>query len=100
VAICKLENGLSPVVMNERLRTMLRYSLITRNPIRISAKIIEYRLTTRGQQILRMLGLIEQLDNLTDPGALELDRVLADFVPVAEQSARPVTAQKKKRKTA
>ena len=99
-AICKLETGLSPVVMNERLRTMLRYSLITRNPFRISAKVIEYRLTTRGQQIMRMLNLIEQLDNLPDPDALNLDRVLADFAPPAEQETRRTPAPKKKHKTA
>jgi DNA-binding HxlR family transcriptional regulator len=99
-AICKLEPGLSPVVMNERLRTMLRYNLITRNPIRLSAKLVEYRLTTRGQQILRMLSLIEQMDKLTDPDALGLDRVLTDFVPPVDTETKRVAVQKRKRKTA
>jgi len=99
-AICKLESGLSTVVMNERLRTMLRYSLITRNPIRISAKIVEYRLTTRGQQILRMLNLIEQMDRLTDPGDLELSRVLTDFTPAVGLETKASAPQKKKRRSA
>ena len=100
VAICKLESGLSPVVMNERLRTMLRYSLITRNTIRLSARLIEYRLTTRGQQILRMLSLIEQMDKLSDSDALDLNRVLSDFTSPVEQEIKPIMAQKKKRRTA
>lgn len=64
--ICEKEPDLTAVVMNERLRTMQRYSLITRSPARATAKSMNYRLTPRGQKILKMLTLIEQFDQLED----------------------------------
>ncbi len=61
--ISRREINLTTTAMNERLRNMLRYSLISRYPGVGNAKVIEYRLTTRGQKILKILQAIEQLDN-------------------------------------
>ena len=60
--IGKRESDLSPKAMNERLRNMLRFSLITRYPSSTNAKIVEYRLTARGHKILKVLNFIDQLD--------------------------------------
>ncbi len=60
--INKREPDLSPKAMNERLRNMLRFSLITRYPGSSSAKIVEYRLTARGHKMLKVLNFIDQLD--------------------------------------
>ena len=60
--ISKLETDLSPKAMNERLRNMLRFSLITRYPSPSNAKSVEYRLTARGNKILKVLNFIDQLD--------------------------------------
>ena len=60
--IAKREGDLSPKAMNERLRNMLRFSLITRYPNPSNAKLVEYRLTARGHKILKVLNFIDQLD--------------------------------------
>ena len=60
--ICKREADLSPKAMNERLRNMLRFCLITRYPSPSNAKLVEYRLTPRGHKILKVLNFIDQLD--------------------------------------
>jgi len=60
--IGKLETDLSPKAMNERLRNMLRFCLITRYPGTSNAKLVEYRLTARGHRILKVLNFIDQLD--------------------------------------
>ena len=60
--IGKRESDLSPKAMNERLRNMLRFSLITRYPNSNNAKLVEYRLTARGHKILKVLNFIDQLD--------------------------------------
>ena len=60
--ICKRESEISTSAMNERLRNMLRFNLITRYPRASPSKIIEYRLTARGQKVLKILNFIDQLD--------------------------------------
>jgi DNA-binding HxlR family transcriptional regulator len=60
--ISKHEVNLSPAVMSERLRAMLRYSLIARYPRPAPSKVIEFRLTPRGRKILKMLDIIDRLD--------------------------------------
>lgn len=60
--IGKREPELSPKAMNERLRNMLRFCLITRYPSPSSSKLVEYRITPRGHKILKVLNFIEQLD--------------------------------------
>jgi DNA-binding HxlR family transcriptional regulator len=64
--ICAMEPELTAQVMNERLRTMLRYNLISRSPARAQVRILTYKLTPRGQRILKMLSLIEQFDQVED----------------------------------
>ena len=60
--ICKRESEISTAAMNERLRNMLRFNLISRYPRASPSKIIEYRLTARGQKVLKILNFIDQLD--------------------------------------
>ncbi|HTQ31678.1 MAG TPA: winged helix-turn-helix transcriptional regulator [Opitutaceae bacterium] len=60
--ITKRELDLSPMVMNERLRTMLRYGLIARYPRPAPSSVIEYRLTPLGKKILEMINAINELD--------------------------------------
>ena len=64
VEIAKHEPELSPAVMSERLRAMLRYGLIARYPRPAPSKVVEFRLTPRGKKILRMLDMIDRLDQL------------------------------------
>jgi DNA-binding HxlR family transcriptional regulator len=90
--ICKYEPELSLVALNERLRTMQRYGLISRHPQRASATIIVYKLTVRGHKILRLLALIEQLDELPNPEAVALVRTPAETAPLVirrQPSPRP-----------
>ncbi len=60
--ISKRELNLSPSAMNERLRNMIRFGLITRYPGASTSKVVEYRLTARGHKILKVLNFIDQLD--------------------------------------
>ncbi len=60
--ITKREVNLSAMVMNERLRTMLRYGLIARFPRPAPSTVIEYRLTPLGRKILEMINAIDRLD--------------------------------------
>jgi len=98
--ICKLEPDLTPPALNERLRTMLRYSLVTRYPRRGEIKMVEYRLTLRGQKILKMLTLIEHLDELTDKTQITLQDDERDPVspsPAQNESSTKKTSPKKAR---
>ncbi len=61
--IAKRETYLSSKAMNERLRNMLRFCLISRFPNSTNAKMVEYRLTARGHKILKVLNFIDQLDD-------------------------------------
>ena len=75
--IGKRESDLSPKAMNERLRNMLRFCLITRYPSSTNAKQVEYRLTARGHKILKVLNFIDQLDEeASEQDALGEERML------------------------
>ena len=91
--ICKLEPDLTTSALNERLRTMQRYSLVTRYPRHGAHKIIEYRLTPRGQKILKMLSLIEQLDDVNEPKPL----TVPDEAPRPEPEVTEATPAKRPR---
>ena len=60
--IFRREPDLSSSAMLERLRTMLRYHLIERLPRAGPSTPVHYRLTLRGEKILKMLNFIEHLD--------------------------------------
>ena len=60
--ICRLEPDISRAAMNERLRNMLRFALIVRYPRASPSKVIEYKLTPRGLNILNVLNIIDQLE--------------------------------------
>lgn len=55
--------GISTKVLNERLRKLLDYGLITRTEIRERVPRVEYRLTSIGRKLTR---LIEQLNDLNE----------------------------------
>lgn len=61
--IAKVETGITPKVMSERLRTMVRYGLIRRHSRPAPSDVIEYHLTALGQKILKMIDCINQLDS-------------------------------------
>jgi DNA-binding HxlR family transcriptional regulator len=62
IEIAKIETDISPKVMSERLRTMVRYGLIARFPRPSPSSVIEYRLTSLGKKILEMIETINLLD--------------------------------------
>jgi len=70
---------LSPKVVSERLRTMLRYKLVWRYPQRGSADIIEYRLSPLGKRILGMLDTIDQIDLEQRNNLLSLEQEMKQF---------------------
>jgi len=67
--IAKKEVDISPKVMSERLRTMVRYGLISRYPRPAPSDVIEYRLTELGRKILEMIDTIDHLDRQLRQGA-------------------------------
>jgi len=93
-AICKLEEGLTPTALNERLRMLLRYSLIIRNARRAKARAIEYQVTPRGHQILKMLTLIEQLDEPQDKAAIVVPETSPEPEPLAATPQTGATAER------
>ena len=75
--ICKKEPGISMPAMNERLRNMMRFCLINRYPRGSPTKIVEYRLTARGQKVLKILNFIDQLDQeMNDKDETEDEKIL------------------------
>jgi DNA-binding HxlR family transcriptional regulator len=76
--ITKREVNLSAMVMNERLRTMLRYGLIARYPRPAPSTIIEYRLTPLGRKILEMINAIDELDQQLNQQLLRTRRSIED----------------------
>lgn len=62
IDIAKVEPNISPKVMSERLRTMVRYGLITRFSRPSPSDVIEYRLTVLGAKIIEMIDCINKLD--------------------------------------
>lgn len=96
-SIFKVEPELTPVAMNERLRTMQRYGLIVRHPRRASVKAIEYRLTDRGLKILQLLTLIEQLDDLPTLNEIVLQGTRPE-APAEAGVPRPSSLPKRSRR--
>jgi len=62
--ITKNEASLTASIMSQRLRTMLRFGLVARFPRPAPSKVVEFRLTPRGRKILKMLDIIDHLDEL------------------------------------
>lgn len=62
--ITRIEQGISPKVMNERLRTMHRYALVKRCPM--PAGTLEYTITLRGKKILDILNAIDRAEQQTE----------------------------------
>ena len=90
--IRKLEPGLSHEAMNERLRNMLRFSIIARYPRPAAAKLVEYRLTARGEKILKVINLIEQLDHRTS----QYDGVLQEDLGIEARRKEDLQSAKKR----
>lgn len=90
--ICKKEPGISMAAMNERLRNMLRFCLISRFPRASPSKIIEYRLTARGHKVLKILNFIDQLDE----EAANPDQEMDEKILVTVRRTKISSAAKKK----
>jgi DNA-binding HxlR family transcriptional regulator len=90
--IAKHEPDLSPAVMSERLRAMLRYNLIARFPRPAPSKVVEFRPTPRGKKILKMLDVIDRLDQLDQQLAVDgksIDENLGlDLAPMSDVSPK------------
>lgn len=73
VEISRVEMWIAPSTMSERLRTMVRYNLITRRNESTRPKQVTYRLTPKGRRVLSLLDVIGQLDDVPehDPRPLE-----------------------------
>ncbi len=88
--ILKLEPELSAAVMSERLRAMVRYDLVVRYPRPAPSKVVEFRLTLRGRKILKMLDVIDRLDEvdqqLLDPGKFAATDLGIDFMSLPDDS--------------
>jgi len=72
--IAKKEVEISPKVMSERLRTMVRYGLIARFPRPAPSDVIEYRLTELGKKILEMIDTINTLDRQLRQGGFAREK--------------------------
>jgi|GEM_PF-1621328 len=77
--IAKKESSISPKVMSERLRTMVRYGLIARFPRPAPSEVIEYRLTSLGKKILEMIDTINTLDRQMRQGRFKQSHKRDDF---------------------
>lgn len=71
--ILRLEGYIAPSAVSERLRTMLRYNLVTRHSQSSRPKVVTYRIVPKGRRMLTLLEMIQQLDHLpdSDPRLLE-----------------------------
>jgi DNA-binding HxlR family transcriptional regulator len=85
------------MAMTERLRTLLRYGMILRHPRRGSPREAgDYRLTPKGERILAMLELINQLDQLSDADPRSLNEILR--ADLAAKSEPLILAEPERRK--
>jgi len=90
--IAKKETNLSPKVMSERLRTMVRYGLIARYPRPAPSSVIEYRLTVLGKKILEMIDTIDTLDQQLRQGRFATQKNhdgMEDTAKLGEGNASP-----------
>lgn len=60
--------GLSTKVLNERLSKLVAFGILERVEYDIKRQHVEYHLTTRGQQFMRVLGEIDALQRSIDAG--------------------------------
>lgn len=66
--------GLSPKVLNERLRKMIRFGMVQRIVCGDKPPIeVEYRLTPFGTQFMRILDEVRRLQAAVDDGTLAAD---------------------------
>jgi DNA-binding HxlR family transcriptional regulator len=54
--------GISKKILNERLRKLLDYRLITRTELPGRVPHVEYELTGTGRELARVIGQLKQLD--------------------------------------
>jgi DNA-binding HxlR family transcriptional regulator len=79
VDIVRVEPSISPKVMSDRLRTLVRYGLIARFPRPAPSSVIEYRLTPLGKKILELIDGIDALDQQLREGTFSRRRHLDDM---------------------
>jgi DNA-binding HxlR family transcriptional regulator len=68
--------GLSPKVMNERLRKMLRFGIMERHVFGEKPPIeVEYRLTRFGTRFMKILDEVRRLQGAVDAGTVSAERM-------------------------
>jgi DNA-binding HxlR family transcriptional regulator len=58
--------GLTPKVLNERLRKMLRFQIVERRVFPVTPPRVEYRFTRFGRKFASLLGQIRRLQQAID----------------------------------
>lgn len=61
-ALTKQIAGLSTKVLNERVKKLVRYRIITKSVFNELPPRVEYRLTALGQKIIRVLAELDKID--------------------------------------
>ncbi|MDH5534912.1 MAG: helix-turn-helix transcriptional regulator [Betaproteobacteria bacterium] len=70
-AILRASTGLSPKVMNERLRKMLRFGIVSRTVFGDKPPIeVEYVLTPFGRRFIEIIDEVRRLQEAVDRGAI------------------------------
>lgn len=70
-AIHRASTGLSPKVMNERLRKMLRFGIVSRTVFGDKPPIeVEYVLTPFGRRFIEIIDEVRRLQEAVDRGAI------------------------------
>jgi DNA-binding HxlR family transcriptional regulator len=61
--------GISTKVLNERFHKLIAFGVLERIELGAKRQHVEYRLTARGAQLLRVLGEIDALQTRIETGA-------------------------------
>ncbi|MFN0242248.1 MAG: winged helix-turn-helix transcriptional regulator [Planctomycetota bacterium] len=70
-ALLRASTGLSAKVMNERLRKMLRFGIVSRTVLGDKPPIeVEYALTPFGQRFMGIIEEVRRLQTAVDSGAI------------------------------
>lgn len=81
--------GLSPKVMNERWRKMLRFGIVRRSVAGDKPPLmVEYRLTPFGRRFVRILEEVRKLQEAVDLGSVRPRPTRATFDHVNRQDVR------------
>jgi DNA-binding HxlR family transcriptional regulator len=69
-AMKKSVDGLSKKVLNERLQKLVRFGIIDRTVFAEVPPRVEYRLNEFGEQFVRLIDAVEELESRFRPGVI------------------------------